>query len=186
MPVDKKTVNQFQSWLHDNVEGVIPDFPGTKVTLKSGGRATYDPETGEVKVSLNFILGDADAGAKAAFARDASHYGLDPADHGRTFKVRHDTFTVSSIEPRRRKRPIVCTKDGKPYLFQAHHVAAYLYAEGAKKVTFKDEGSSDRGMTYGPCYSLDANGEILHDFGWLNRGEAREVASISRAVFEEV
>lgn len=125
--MDRKEAVEFQGWVGEKFAG-IDKWNGQDLTVK-GSRCTYDPTTGEVKVSLTFLLGDAKASARAEFDLFARRLGLGAADYGRTFQFAGHgrTYTISGIKPRARKRPILATaEDGRTYVFEAEAVVRQL------------------------------------------------------------
>lgn len=65
---------------------------------------------------------------KAIFAVLAEHFGLEPSDHGRTFKTRGETFRITALNPNRPKYPISVERvtDGRGFKFPAEDVVLYL------------------------------------------------------------
>jgi len=124
--MDRKDAKRFQDWVAGQFDGV-DKWEGQDLTIK-GNRCTYDPTTGEVKVSLTFRLGDAKANDRAEFALFAARLGLGAEDHGQTFQFNGAgrTYTISGINPRARKRPIVATHGGRSYIFEAEAVVRQL------------------------------------------------------------
>ena len=65
---------------------------------------------------------------KAMFEVLAPHFGLEPTDHGRTFRSQNDLFRIVSINPNRPKYPISAERvsDGRGFKFPAENVVMYL------------------------------------------------------------
>jgi hypothetical protein len=123
--IDRKTVKAFQSHLPTLLSD-LTEFNGQAVTLKKGSSARFDPTTGEIKISLTFVLGDEEEGKKAEWALHACRFGLAPEDFGRTFKTRTGTATISGLNLSARKRPIIATMNGREYVFPAEAVTKAL------------------------------------------------------------
>ena len=64
----------------------------------------------------------------ALFEVLAPQFGLEPSDHGRTFRSRDDLFRIVAINPNRPKYPISVERvaDGRGFKFPADDVAMYL------------------------------------------------------------
>lgn len=65
---------------------------------------------------------------KAMFEVLAHHFGLEPADYGRTFRSRDELFRIVAINPNRPKYPISAERvsDGRGFKFPADNVVMYL------------------------------------------------------------
>ncbi|MHA3916618.1 hypothetical protein [Halovulum sp. GXIMD14793] len=65
---------------------------------------------------------------KAMFEVLAPHFGLEPSDHGRTFRSKDELFRIVAINPNRPKYPISAERiaDGRGFKFPADNVAMYL------------------------------------------------------------
>lgn len=126
--MDRKDAKRFHEWVGARFEGV-DKWEAQDLTIK-GSRCTFDPTSGEVKVALTFIVGDAKAGQVAEFGLYGKAYGLAPDDFGRTFQFngRGRTYRISGINPRARKRPILATNeaDGRTYVFESVAVCRQL------------------------------------------------------------
>ena len=83
----------------------------------------YDSASFSFKV--NFTV-KTESGAPAGFARKATALGL-PADcYGQEFTANGKTYTITGINPRRRKYPVSATHDGRSYKFTASSTRASL------------------------------------------------------------
>ena len=69
---------------------------------------------------------------KALFEVLAPHFGLEPADHGRTFRSKDELFRIVAINPNRPKYPISAERvsDGRGFKFPAENVVMYLQRSG--------------------------------------------------------
>jgi hypothetical protein len=86
------------------------------VALK-GSRASYDPITGTVKVTVEFQI-KTDAQERAAFDNGATMFGLKPEAYGATFTNRGTTYKLVGFDFKRRKFPVVATDPaGRAMLF---------------------------------------------------------------------
>jgi hypothetical protein len=65
---------------------------------------------------------------KALFEVLAPHFGLEPSDYGRTFKLRGDLHRIVAINPNRPKYPISTERvsDGRGYKMPAETIIMYL------------------------------------------------------------
>ena len=65
---------------------------------------------------------------KAMFEVLAPHFGLNPSDHGRTFRSKGELFRIVAINPNRPKYPISAERvaDGRGFKFPAENVEMYL------------------------------------------------------------
>ena len=65
---------------------------------------------------------------KAMFEVLAPHFGLEPSDHGRTFRSKDDLYRIVAINPNRPKYPISAERvsDGRGFKFPADNVVMYL------------------------------------------------------------
>lgn len=65
---------------------------------------------------------------KAIFEVLASHFGLKPSDHGRTFRSKDELFRIVAINPNRPKYPISAERiaDGRGFKFSAENVVMCL------------------------------------------------------------
>lgn len=65
---------------------------------------------------------------KAMFEVLAPHFGLEPSDHGRTFRSKDELFRIVAINPNRPKYPISAERvaDGRGFKFPADNVVMYL------------------------------------------------------------
>lgn len=70
---------------------------------------------------------------KAMFEILAPHFGLEPADYGRTFRTGGDLHRIVGINPNRPKYPISTERvsDGRGFKMPAENVAMYLQSSGA-------------------------------------------------------
>lgn len=70
---------------------------------------------------------------KALFEVLAPHFGLEPEDHGRTFRSKDELFRIVAINPNRPKYPISAERvsDGRGFKFPAENVVMYLQRSGA-------------------------------------------------------
>jgi hypothetical protein len=70
---------------------------------------------------------------KALFEVLAPHFGLEPSDHGRTFRSKDELFRIVAINPNRPKYPISAERvsDGRGFKFPADNVVMYLQRSGA-------------------------------------------------------
>lgn len=70
---------------------------------------------------------------RALFEVLAPHFGLEPADHGRTFRSKDELFRIVAINPNRPKYPISAERvaDGRGFKFPAENVVMYLQRSGA-------------------------------------------------------
>lgn len=110
MDLDKGTVQKVQAGVHEAVEQLVAEqFPDLK--LLKGSRATYDPTTGEIRLTLNFRVEGEDAERKA-FHAGAGVFRLKDEAYGYQFKVRGETYTLVGFDFGRRRYPIV-VKDSK-------------------------------------------------------------------------
>ena len=66
---------------------------------------------------------------KAMFEILAPHFGLEPSDHGRTFRSKGELFRIVAINPNRPKYPISEERvsDGQAFKFPAENVVMYLH-----------------------------------------------------------
>lgn len=92
---------------------------------KSG--CTYDTDNVSLRVSLD-VVGESGRPNKEAetFKRDCTMYGLEPEHLGATFKHGARTYTITGINPRAKKYPIVVTCGGKGYKFPSDIVRREL------------------------------------------------------------
>lgn len=69
---------------------------------------------------------------KAMFEVLAPHFGLEPADYGRTFRTGGDLHRIVGINPNRPKYPISTERvsDGRGFKMPAENVAMYLQKTG--------------------------------------------------------
>jgi len=65
---------------------------------------------------------------KALFEALAPSFGLEPSDHGRTFRTGGELFRITAINPNRPKYPISAERvaDGRSYKFSVDNVVAHL------------------------------------------------------------
>lgn len=65
---------------------------------------------------------------KALFEVLAPSFGLEPSDHGRTFRTGGEVFRITAVNPNRPKYPISAERiaDGRGFKFSAENVTAYL------------------------------------------------------------
>ena len=70
---------------------------------------------------------------KALFEVLAPHFGLDPEDHGRTFRSKDELFRIVTINPNRPKYPISAERvsDGRGFKFLSENVVMYLQRSGS-------------------------------------------------------
>lgn len=69
---------------------------------------------------------------KAMFEVLAPHFGLEPSDHGRTFRSKDELYRIIAINPNRPKYPISAERvaDGRSFKFPADNVVMYLKCSG--------------------------------------------------------
>ena len=85
------------------------------------------------RVGIPQASGEIYSSEKALFEVLAPHFGLDPADHGRTFRSKDELFRIVAINPNRPKYPISAARvsDGRGFKFPAENVVMYLQRSGA-------------------------------------------------------
>jgi len=139
MGLSRETVKGFQSHVSGALGGLFTEYDGMPVKLRDGSRANYDPTTGEVKITLTFIVGDEDGfvcyfwygeheGRQAQWAQFSAAYGLAPEDLGRTFTSGGNAYKITGCNPGGRKRPILAEREsnGKQYVFPVEFVTRQL------------------------------------------------------------
>ncbi len=86
---------------------------GFRVGIPQGDGAIYSPD-------------------KAMFEVLALHFGLEPADYGRTFRTGGNLHRIVGINPNRPKYPISTERvsDGRGFKMPAENVAMYLQKTG--------------------------------------------------------
>lgn len=97
---------------------------GVNLTVNGGA---FKP--GEGTLSLRFTFGcKSDGGIPKSFLAHCGRYSLTPSDFGAEFVSRGHTYTISGVNPRRRKYPITAIRasDGKGYKFAAETVRSAL------------------------------------------------------------
>lgn len=107
--LDKETVRHFQEWAASRFAD-IDKFDGEPLTLKRGSGARYDPTTGEIKLSLTFIVGDEGKGRAAQWDEFCHMHGLAPSDLGREFKSGPEKYQIVGLNLTRRMRPIIAKR----------------------------------------------------------------------------
>jgi len=106
------------------------------LTVEGGELADIDLRNSfEIKfrVGIPQENGEIYSADKAMFEVLAPHFGLEPSDHGRTFRSNDELFRIVAINPNRPKYPVSAERisDGKGFKFPAENVVMYLRCSGA-------------------------------------------------------
>ena len=105
---------------------LIATETGLEITLDG---CRYDNNTAKFKVVVKTVDEDGNAFDEDAanFTVFAGRYGLKETDLGREFRCGDNTYAITGLKPRARKRPILAkNRQGKVYVFPAQTVVAGL------------------------------------------------------------
>lgn len=85
-----------------------------------------------LRVGIPQANGEIYSPEKAMFEVLAPHFGLEPSDHGRTFRSKDELYRIVAINPNRPKYPISAERvaDGRGFKFPADNVVMYLQRSG--------------------------------------------------------
>lgn len=104
MDLTKDVVKQLQADLGDLVTELALNYPG--LSASRGSRATYDPTTGEINVTLHFRVEGEDQERKA-FDAACILFGLKPEAYGFVINNRGAKYTLMGFDLKRRRYPVV-------------------------------------------------------------------------------
>lgn len=101
------------------------------LTVEGGELSDVDLRHGfdiSFRVGISMENGAIYSPDKALFEVLAPHFGLEPSDYGRTFKLRGDLHRILVINPNRPKYPISTERvsDGRGYKMPAETIIMYL------------------------------------------------------------
>jgi hypothetical protein len=96
---------------------------GLGLSVKGAG-GTYLGPVYTMKLEFGVIGADGEAATAASrdFDRCAGAFGLKGVALGDTFESGGKTFTISGLAPRKRKRPLLATWNGRTFCFPASDV----------------------------------------------------------------
>ena len=116
-PLTKETVKTLQTYLAKQTDdvGSVVGLQG----LKAGGsRATYDPLTGEVKVTLKFRMATEEQ-EKASFGSLCGSFDVKPEAYGKTLTLRGEEYRLVGFEIGRSRFPVrTVGPNGKAMLWE--------------------------------------------------------------------
>jgi hypothetical protein len=80
------------------------------------------------RVGIPMADGSIYSADKALFEVLAGHFGLEPSDYGKIFRVGGETFRITAINPNRPKYPVSAERvaDSKGFKFTVENVLLYL------------------------------------------------------------
>lgn len=192
----------------------IPGVPD-EFHIQRGSRANYDPTSGEIKVTLTFVYGNVTDGKKRTWDEWATLYNLENDDFGKTFISGGHTYEITGLRTNRCKRPIIAKRTSgrapkNEFVFPVDFVRRQLHPDHPLNkprplqqspllsnenlvkhpkrkpavVRFKHEDQIGRGPI-GPVVALNQKGDVYHEYGWLTRSEAEQIAKNAGADFIE-
>lgn len=112
MNFSKEEFKAFREEIKEAVSGVEKKF-GVEIKF---GSITYTDS--DFKMKMDVSNGSIKEAKEVEFSRICTHYGLTQSDFGRSFTNKGKVYTISGIDTKRRKYPIMMTdEDGVTKLF---------------------------------------------------------------------
>jgi len=94
------------------------------------GRCGFSPENATLKLELSVKTpeGAVVSRERKDYTDFAEVYGLDPAWLDKTFVTGGETYKITGLRPKGRKRPVLCQQlaNGKTFVFPVDAVKAYM------------------------------------------------------------
>ena len=126
--MDRNKVRELSSIISSILAEASDKLKAYGVVAEVGsGSFTDSNVTFKVNVSEVGENGEAKSREAESFKTNASLYGLDPSDLGKTFVDRGNNYTVLGLAPRRSKYPVLAVRgDGKKFKFRVETVRLAL------------------------------------------------------------
>lgn len=120
----RQTANQ----LNEELRNLVKKFAAEKGMTVDFGRGTYGPNNFNLKVELLEKTADGTTAQQLEFEKYAASYGLKPSDFGKTFTSGRTSYTITGVNLRSSKYPILTTQknNGKTVAFPAHAAVHFL------------------------------------------------------------
>lgn len=125
--LDKKNLNLLRGKMSAALQAVATEF-GLKIEV---GSCRFNLNSAEFKVEVSTISSDGTVNSReaVAFQRNASFFGLEPTDLGRTFRSGGETYTITGLRPNAPRFPVLAERaDGRSFKFPSENVKALLAA----------------------------------------------------------